>query len=481
MKPASLSMRLGLSVALMGAALVVLLAALAYFSLTHELAAMAKSSLSGKLEQIQHRLIEDAITSDDIAKQPHGLLDLVLGHDNLQLAIYERGPDGKMLLSISNRSAAPKPASEGAVGILYHEWLDNSKRNILTASQLMRLDDGKEVTVQLSIDRSTDEALLTAYLRSTLIALPFLLLFIGMGAWWIVQRGLLPLRQFRKVASQVSTQDLTHRIPLEKLPQELSDLAHGINFMLHRLDGGVQQLSQFSDDLAHELRSPITNLMGKAQVTLSRERPPEEYKAVLECCTEELGRVTRIVSDMLFLAQVSHPASLVPFERIDLEDEARRVADLFSIAAEEKQISLEIHGSGYTFGDRLMIQRAASNLLSNAIRHSPHNSKISLQIEKHPEAVSLSVGNPGIGIPAQHIPHLFERFYRVDTSRSRAEGGTGLGLAIVRSIMSLHQGSVDVSSIPGSYTVFRLLFPRAPDNPVSLVRGGASKQKKQLT
>lgn len=178
----------------------------------------------------------------------------------------------------------------------------------------MRLKDGNEVTIQLSI-RCADDALLTAYLRSTMIALPFLLLFIGVGAWWIVQRGLSPLRQF-KIASQVSTQDLTHRIPIDRLPQELSELAHGINFMLHRLDSGVQQLSQFSDDLAHELRSPISNLMGKAQVTLSRERPPEEYKAVLECCTEELGRVTRIVSDMLFLAQVSHPASLVPFEQV---------------------------------------------------------------------------------------------------------------------------------------------------------------------
>lgn len=470
MKFSSLSMRLGLSVAMIGAALVVLLTALAYFSLTHELSSRAKSSLSGKLGQIKHRLIEDAITSDGIIKEPHGLLDLVLGHDNLKLAIYEPGPDGKMLIGDSDGLAAPRNSDDGT-SVLYQGWLDSSKRSILTASQLMRLKNGEEILVQLSVDRSTDEALLAAYLRYTLAALPFLLLLIGLGAWWIVQRGLSPLRQFRKVASEVSTQDLTHRIPLEKLPQELSELARGINFMLHRLDGGVQQLSQFSDDLAHELRSPINNLMGKAQVTLSRKRSPEEYKAVLESCTEELGRVSRIVSDMLFLAQVSHPASLVPFERINLENEARRVADLFSIAAEEKQATIEIRGTGCTIGDRLMIQRAISNLLSNAIRHSPHKTKISLLIEKQPEAISLSVRNLGIGIPAQHIPHLFERFYRVDASRSRAEGSTGLGLAIVRSIMSLHQGSVDASSVPGSYTVFRLMFPHAPDASPGLARG----------
>lgn len=144
----------------------------------------------------------------------------------------------------------------------------------------------------------------------------------------------------------ISAQDLSHRLSVVKMPQELSELAHGINFMLHRLDSDVQQLSQFSDDLAHELRAPISNLMGKAQVTLSRERPAEEYKAVLESSTEELGRVARIVSDMLFLAQVSHPAALVPFETIALEDEALKVINLFSLSAEDKQISVSVTGRG---------------------------------------------------------------------------------------------------------------------------------------
>ena len=460
MKPASLSMRLGLSVALMGAALVVLLAMLAYLALSHELASAARSSLQGKLEQIEHRLVEDSITRAELGQEPHGLLDLVLGHDNLNLAIYAPGAQGELLLGISARTAVQPPLPAHPNGVAFQESRDSSGHNILSASSEMRLSNGDKVVVQLAIDRTTDETLLNAYLRTTLFALPLLLLLIGMGAWWIVQRGLLPLRKFRKVASLISTQDLTHRIPVERLPQELSELAHGINFMLHRLDSGVQQLSQFSDDLAHELRSPITNLMGKALDTLSRERPPQEYKAVLESCTEELERVTRIVSDMLFLAHVSHPAALVPFERITLEDEARRVADLFAIGAEDKQISIAVTGMGSTLGDRLMIQRAISNLLSNAIRHSPRGSQLSIIIERQSETVSLSVGNPGIGIPAEHVPFLFERFYRVDTSRSRAEGGTGLGLAIVRSIMSLHQGSVEVNSVPGNFTVFRLIFPR---------------------
>lgn len=458
MKPASLSMRLGLSVVFMGAALVVLLTILAYFALTHELSSLATESLRGKLSQMEHRLAEDKLTTRDLKDQPHELLDLVLGHDNLRLTIYESGAQVRELLSINDLPAA-SPASDTPLGtISYDKSTDSRDHNILIATTAMRLVDGEKIIVRLAMDRTSDEDLLSAYFKSTLAALPFVLLFIGAGAWWVVQRGLKPLKRFGKIASLVSTQDLTHRIPVERLPKELGELAEGINFMLHRLDGGVQQLSQFSDDLAHELRSPISNLMGKAQVSLSRQRTQEEYKAVLESSIEELERVTRIVSDMLFIAHVSHPAALVKFEAISLGDEVSRVVDLFQMAAEEKHITLSIEGAGEVRGDRLMIQRAISNLLSNAIRHTPTGNSIDLSIEEREGSTILSIRNPGSGIAQQHLPHIFERFYRVDASRCRADGGTGLGLSIVRSIMSLHHGSVSVDSTVGGTTLFRLTF-----------------------
>lgn len=462
MKPASLSMRLGLTVSILGALLVVFLAILAFFALTHELDKLAKNSLARKMELVEHSLSFYENISE-INSKPHSLLDQVMGHDNLSLSIYDltnlRTPVLKFGTGLSDPRNELKAATAAVEGISYSTSSDGEDRHFLTASKLIRLKNGLSVPALLSMDNANDEALLNAYLRSTIVALPILLIFIGISAWAVVQRGLSPLREFRKVAAMVSAQDLSHRLSVVKMPQELSELAHGINFMLHRLDSGVQQLSQFSDDLAHELRSPITNLMGKAQVTLSRERPAGEYKAVLESCTEELGRVTRIVSDMLFLAQVSHPAALVPFETITLEDEALKVVDLFSLSAEEKRISLSVTGHGRTVGDRLMIQRAISNLLSNAIRHCPAGQSISIVIENQADQVSLLVGNPGAGIEPQHLAHLFDRFYRVDTSRSRAEGGTGLGLAIVRSIMSLHQGSAAAQSTPDGITIFRLSFP----------------------
>jgi two-component system heavy metal sensor histidine kinase CusS len=418
------------------------------------------------MEQVEHSLSLYA-DSAEIRSAPHILLDQVMGHDNLTLTIYDLSNLRTPLLKSGSGMAEPrqelKAVQAATEQLAYSSSTDSESAKFLTASRLIRLKNGTSVPVLLSMDNAHDQALLSAYLRSTLIALPVLLILIGLSAWAAVQRGLKPLREFRKVAAMISAQDLSHRLSVVNMPQELSELAQGINFMLHRLDSGVQQLSQFSDDLAHELRSPINNLMGKAQVTLSRERTTEEYKNVLVSCTEELERVARIVSDMLFLAQASNPAALTSFESVALEEEAEKVAELFSLSAQDKRISLSVTGgSARVRGDRLMIQRAISNLLSNALRHCPAGQTVSLHIEQEATQVSLRVSNPGAGIEAQHLPQLFDRFYRVDSSRSRSQGSTGLGLAIVRSIMSLHQGVAQVKSLPGTMTVFRLGFP-APE------------------
>ena len=468
MKTSSLSMRLGLTVSLMGAGLVVLLATLAYLALTFELEKLARKGLESKMEQIQHSLAQ-GLDTRAIRARPHALMDLVMGHDNFYLTIVATAPDDRVLLSVGAKPQEPLLTTYAHRETLgYLNWEDSFGNQVLSASSLMRLASGERVRVLLSLDRMDDQALLSAYLRATVIALPMLLILIGMGAWWLVQRGLAPLKQFSQVAAKVTTQDLTHRLAVDNLPFELGELAQGFNVMLKRLDAGVQQLSQFSDDLAHELRAPLTNLMGKAQVTLSRQRPPAEYKAVLESNTEELERLARIVSDMLFLAQVSHPAARASFTPVSLADEAQRVMELFALSAEDKQLSLTLSGDAQVRGDRLMIQRALSNLLSNAIRHSPQGAHISLLVEAYGNNASISVSNPGAGIEAHHLPHLFERFYRADSSRARTEGGTGLGLAIVRSIMILHLGQAEVRSLPGGFTLFRLVFPLPCDAPIGI-------------
>ncbi|MBX4137753.1 heavy metal sensor histidine kinase [Pseudomonas sp. S5F11] len=461
MRPTRLSMRLGLTVSAFCALLVLIMATLAYAALSRQLDARAVDALNEKLSQIEHSLAEGSSSVAEVVLHPHNLRDQIIGHDDYTLTILDSSSPRKRLLSLGGDEGTdlPVPETDGRTKDFLHLTTPEG-HEILMAYRVIRLLNGQHVLVLLSLDRQSDITLLTAYVKSSLFAVPLILLLVGGGAWWFVHRELRPLRAFRKVAAMVSARDLSHRMKVDGLPDELRDLAHAINFMLHRLDGDVQQLAQFSDDLAHELRSPMNNLMGKAQVTLSKERPPSEYKQVLESCTEELERLSRMVSQMLFLASVSQPSVPLATESIDLRSEAEKVMELFSHSAEDKGMYLVIEGYAHAQGERLMIQRAISNLLSNAIRHGPVGSTVALELlESRTEAV-LAVRNTGEGIAAEHLPRIFDRFYRVHPSRSRQQGGTGLGLAIVRSIMSLHEGSVAAESELNGPTTFRLIFPR---------------------
>ncbi|QRY77309.1 heavy metal sensor histidine kinase [Pseudomonas sp. PDNC002] len=460
MKPASLSLRIGLWVGALGSVLTVLLVSLAYLALDHQLDRRAHRALQDKLGQLRHALDADP----GLAALPlrgHALQDQLMGHENLSATLLEQ-QHGQPARFNSGPLADLAVLDDFSGSGRSFAWTANDGRRLLTERSLVRLRDGNTLRVFLTLDRREDDALLGAFLRSALLAMPPLLLLIALGARLVAKRGLQPLKQFGQVAALVSTEDLSHRIPVQDLPRELGKAARALNLMLHRLDGGVQQLTQFSDDLAHELRSPIGNLLGKAQVTLSRPRDKEEYKAVLASGIEELERVSRIVSDMLFLAQVSHPRALLPQEPVQLEKEAAKVAELFAFSAEEKSLVIDVEGRGCVLGDRLMIQRGISNLLSNAIRHTPEGGRISVRVDNHGGAVTLQVENPGAGIAQSHLEHLFERFYRVDKGRSRAQGGTGLGLAIVRSIMELHLGAASAESTEEGPTRFLLRFPPMP-------------------
>ncbi|QIE91108.1 MULTISPECIES: heavy metal sensor histidine kinase [Pseudomonas] len=455
----SLATRLGVNVGLMTAILVAALAVVCYFLVAQGLERSVKSSLRAKMVSVAHS-VSEVREIEEISTAPHILMDLALGHTNMFLNIYSPVDRQDPLLTIGAMKVAFVPPSLSLGRDLnFYEWLDDRGRPMLSVAQELSIKDGSPVVVYLTIDRTSDRELLYSISRTALIAYPSVLLLILLLAWWTVKQGLKPLNSFVRVASKVSTENLDHRLPTERLPAELGNLAVGINVMLNRLDDGVQQLSQFSDDLAHELRAPITNLMGKAQVALTRTRSSDEYREVLECCTEELDRLTRIVADMLFLAHVSHPLELVHFERVSLRDESERVADLFSLSAEECGVEILIEGQGNAYGNRLMIQRAISNLLSNSIRYCTKSAAVTIRISSHGSNTRVSVSNPGNGIPTEHLPRIFERFYRVDKSRARSEGGTGLGLAIVRSIMSLHQGAADVEVASDLVTTFHLDFP----------------------
>lgn len=283
----------------------------------------------------------------------------------------------------------------------------------------------------------------------------------GLLAWWAARRGLAPLRDMRERARRVTANQLDERMPVASVPVEMAELAQELNTMLERLQRDFQRLSEFSSDLAHELRTPISNLLTQTQVTLAQPRAVAVYQETLASNAEEFQRLGRMVSDMLLLAKTEHGLALPHREPVALHEAAQALFDFFDVVAEEKGVTLVLEGQATTQGDRLMLQRAISNLLSNAIRHAPEDSRVRVSVSHTEGAASLCVDNAGPAIACEHLPRLFDRFYRVDKSRAHLSAeSTGLGLAITRAIMQAHGGTVSVAST-SEHTRFCLQFPAA--------------------
>lgn len=260
-------------------------------------------------------------------------------------------------------------------------------------------------------------------------------------------------------ASAVTASRLDQRLPVESVPIEFADLAYTLNEMLARLEDAFQRLSDFSSDIAHELRTPISNLMTQTQVELSRARDPASYRELLASNGEEFERLARMISDMLFLAKAEHGLTLPSIERIAIEREVEALFDFYDALAEERGVEFQLSGTGELQGDRPMLRRALSNLLSNALRYATAGSCVRVSISTESSVVRVVVENQGPTIDPAHIPHLFDRFYRADKARSHEKtDGTGLGLAITKAIVIAHGGSVAVSSM-GRMTSFYLVLP----------------------
>jgi two-component system heavy metal sensor histidine kinase CusS len=285
-------------------------------------------------------------------------------------------------------------------------------------------------------------------------------LLTGFLGWVAVRRGLSPLQAIRQKAESITARRLDARLTSDSIPAELADLVETLNAMLSRLENSFRRLSDFSADLAHEFRTPISNLMTQSQVMLSRTRTPDEYRDVLASNIEEFERLSHMVADMLFIAKADEGQIVLSRETMVLAQVAEDLVEFHRLVAEEQAVSLTSSGQGEITGDPLMIRRAISNLLSNALRHTPSGGQVCVVIESGENDVRIVVSNTGKTIPAKHLPRLFDRFYRADPSRHRDGSSSGLGLAIVKSIVVAHGGQASVVS-EGGTTSFILRIPRA--------------------
>jgi two-component system heavy metal sensor histidine kinase CusS len=303
---------------------------------------------------------------------------------------------------------------------------------------------------QTAVRESLDNFRTNAYLG--LLGAAALLALAGALA---ARHAMRPLARITAVTQRLDVGRLDHRVEDAAWPAELRALAAEFDRMQERLRQSFARLAQFSDDLAHELRTPVSNLMGTAEVAIAHPRSGDEYREALASMLEETQRLRRMIDELLFLARAEHPESSLIRTTLDARNEASAVVDFFAALADDKRIALTIEGAGDVYADRALLRRALSNLVANALQYTPPGGNVRIVID----GGSIAVHDDGPGIEARHLPLIFDRFYRVDEARTRDVEGTGLGLAIVKSILALHGGEADVKSEPGRGSIFTLRFP----------------------
>jgi len=292
---------------------------------------------------------------------------------------------------------------------------------------------------------------------------PLLLLAITVGGWFLAGRTLSPVTKCTRSMRRISAENLSERLDVGNAGREIVDLADTFNDMLARLEDSFGRIKQFSGDASHELRTPLTILKGETEVALRWAKSPEEFRNMLESNLEEIDRMERIIEDLLLLAKSDSgglPLEKKPVSLSDLMQEIYlQASSLHDDSRLDVALNLEVDGEVMVQGDELRLRQLFLNLISNAVKYTPEPGKIEINLHIDGPNAVISISDSGIGIPQEHLPHIFDRFYRVDEARNRAVGGAGLGLAIVKWVVEAHEGQIDIQSMPGVGTTVRIELP----------------------
>ncbi len=457
-RPPSLTLRLTL---LFGSVVVVVFSGFGWFienSIKHHFAEQDAGELEIIIQAVDKAVFSGS-SRNDLAFLERRFDDILVGHHGASLRIVD--PDGEMLYASAgpNLSSLTNAAARRSSGGSVRKWSDGSQhfrvliRHISNKTQ----SNGQAyvIAVALPIDYHLHFLDSFRYTLWLMIASGFAIT--SLMGWVVVRHGHTPLHNIITQMRDISANQLNTRLSPETVPRELTDLAVSFNEMLGRMEEAFHRLSNFSADIAHDLRTPVTNMMTQTQVALAQTRTVDEYQEILYSNIEEYENMAQMINDMLFLAQADNGAGNRDVTDVDLATEAGILFEYYEAWAEERGVTLTLEGAATASGDRLMLRRALGNLISNAIRHTPGGEAVRVELSTSENGeISIVVENPGTEIPAEHLPRLFDRFYRVDPARQ--EGGTGLGLAIVKSIVDTHGGKIDVVSSKGR-TRFQIILP----------------------
>jgi heavy metal sensor kinase len=317
----------------------------------------------------------------------------------------------------------------------------------------------------LVVARPEDELLsLLQRLKLLLVlAIPLTLVVAVAGGLFLAGRALGPIDRIRKTAERIGAEDLSGRLNLPLRPDEVGRLAATFDRMLERLDQAFRQQRQFTADASHELRTPLTLLMTQAELALERRRTPAEYRDALESIRQEARRMAKLIDDLLLLGRADAGQDVLSRELLDLRDVVTEVGAAVEPLATARRVRIDWTrtDSVVVLGDQTRLTQLLLNLVDNGIKFTSAGGSVTVSVTCEGKSAVLRVADTGIGIPHEHLPRVFERFYRVDPARSRDRGGTGLGLAIARWIVEAHGGGIQVTSTLGRGTTFTVRLPLA--------------------
>ena len=466
-RPASYSLlrRLTLAFAAVAALVFALTGAYLYRSLSAELTRRDDIEISAKLNQFL-QLARASGSTAALRADPAVFHDVLLSHPGVYLGIYDAqhrplvehsDEAGNTLASVISASHpagnAGSPFTCAPPGI-------GTSRCVYARETL---PSGEAIQVALARTATDRQSLLESYRVDIWLAAAVGALLVGALGYAVASRGLRPVESLGRQTSRIEAHNLNARLDARGGPVELRELATSVNRMLDRLERAFVRLSQFSSDLAHDMRTPLANVISSSQITLSRARTTDEYEALIESNIEECERLQRMIENMLFLARTDNARQHLKTAELDAGSELRRLASYFQALADEAGVRIDVHGEAPVVADATLFRRAVSNLASNALEHAQAASTIELAVSVQGSYAVVEVTNRGVAIPPEQVERIFERFYRIDSSRHGAARNAGLGLAIVKSIIELHRGKVEVASRDGR-TTFALYFPRGTDS-----------------